>query len=134
MFELDLLETLFVLTAFLFQSVLIIHFALRKWRFDTAIRYGPIVYLLSIPSFAVSILLLLGGMTWSLWLGGLLYVVWAIYGYVVEYVKKSNGAIPSVGPSSFPMCSCTCPHSCSTGFPWRLLGSRCGMQARFCSS
>ena len=43
---------LFVFTAFLFQMVLIVHFALRKWRFETAIRYGPIVYGLSVPGCA----------------------------------------------------------------------------------
>jgi hypothetical protein len=37
------MEVVFVVTAFLFQIILIIHFALRKWRFNTAMRYGPIV-------------------------------------------------------------------------------------------
>jgi membrane protease YdiL (CAAX protease family) len=88
MFGSDYLETSFVVTAFLFHIVLIIHFAIRKWRFDLAIRYGPIVYALSIPALVVSVLLLLGGKTWSLWLGGLLYFIWAIYGYFVEYIRK----------------------------------------------
>ena len=89
MFELDNLEILFVITAFLFQVILIIHFLLRKWAFDAYImKYGWIVYALSVPAAAVSVLLLSGGMTWSLWLGGFLYITWAIYGYVVEYVKK----------------------------------------------
>jgi hypothetical protein len=82
------LDLVFVITAFLFQIVLIVHFAMRKWRFDIAIRYGPIVYALSIPALAVSLLLLWGGKPWSLWLGGLLYFTWAIYGYVVEYIRK----------------------------------------------
>jgi hypothetical protein len=90
----DSLEILFVLTAFLFQIVLIIHFALRKWRFDLAMRHGWIVYALSIPAAAVSILLLLGGMTWSLWLGGFIYLIWAIYGYSVEYIKKIEWRSP----------------------------------------
>lgn len=60
-------EILFVVTAFLFQSVLIGHFALRKWRFALALRYGPIVYALSIPATAVSILLLMEGFPWWLW-------------------------------------------------------------------
>ena len=84
----DHLYNLFVLTAFLFQTVLVIHFALRKWHFNIAIRYGPIVYALSVPALGVSILLLLGGKTWPLWLGGLLYFVWAAYGYTVEYIRK----------------------------------------------
>lgn len=66
------LNALFVATAFLFQLILIIHFALRKWRFDVAMQYGWIVYLLSIPAAIVSIILLLGSMDWSLWLGSFL--------------------------------------------------------------
>ncbi len=86
--ELDNLEILFVIFAFLFQIVLIIHFILRKWFFDIYImQYGWIVYALSVPAVVVSIILLLDGKTWSLWLGGFLYLGWAIYGYTVEYVK-----------------------------------------------
>lgn len=88
------LETLFVTTAFLFQLILIIHFALRKWRFDVALRYGWIVYLLSVLAALVSVILLLGGMTWTFWLGGFLYLAWAVYGYVVEYVKKIEWRSP----------------------------------------
>ena len=88
MFSTDNFNLLFVITAFLFQIILIAHFAIRKWRFHIAIRYGPIVYALSIPALMVSVLLLLGGKTWSLWLGGLLYFAWAVYGYTVEYIRK----------------------------------------------
>jgi hypothetical protein len=88
MFGLESLRALFVVWAFLFQIVLIIHFALRKWRYDIAIRYGPIVYALSIPAGAISVLLLVGGEIWSLWMGGFIYLVWAVYGYSIEYVRK----------------------------------------------
>jgi hypothetical protein len=81
------METLFVATAILFQVVLVVHFALRRWRFALAMRYGPIVYALSVPAAAVSVVLLLGGASWSLWLGGFLYLAWAAFGYAVEYVK-----------------------------------------------
>jgi hypothetical protein len=94
MFDLDTLETLFVVTAFLFQVILIIHFALRKWQFDLAIRYGRIVYALCIPAVAVSIIILSGGRSWSFWLGGFIYLVWAIYGYIVEYVNKIEWRSP----------------------------------------
>ena len=83
MLGLDDLEVLFVAVAFLFQIVLIVHFALRKWNFDLSRRYGWIVYALSVPAAAVSVLLLLGGKTWSLWLGGFIYLIWAVYGYTV---------------------------------------------------
>lgn len=88
MFDLDALDALFVCWAFLFQIILIIYFALRKWRFDIAMQYGPIVYALSIPAVAISIILLFGGKTWSLWLGGFIYFAWAVYGYFVDYVRK----------------------------------------------
>lgn len=86
--SLDCLELSFVFWAFLFQIILIVHFALRKWRFDTAMRYGPLVYALSIPAAALSISLFASGKTWSLWLGGLIYLVWAIFGFSVEYIQK----------------------------------------------
>jgi len=88
MFGLGDLELIYVITAILFQVVLIIHFALRKWRFETAMRYGPIVYALSIPAAVISIILFSGGMHWEFWLGGFIYLIWAIFGYTVEYIKK----------------------------------------------
>jgi uncharacterized membrane protein YecN with MAPEG domain len=51
-------------------------------------RYGPIVYALSVPAAAVSMFLLVGGKTWSLWLSGFIYLVWAIYDYTVEYIQN----------------------------------------------
>jgi hypothetical protein len=84
---LDNLEVLFVVWAFLFQAVLIVHFSLRKWFFHVALKYGWIVYALSLPAFIVSVSLLLNGKTWWLWLSGFIYLVWAIYGYTVEYIK-----------------------------------------------
>jgi hypothetical protein len=88
MIGLDCLEGSFVIWAFLFQIILVIHFTLRKWRFDIAMRYGPIVYALGIPAAVLSVILLLGGKTWSLWIGGFIYLVWGIYSYWVEYVRK----------------------------------------------
>ena len=90
----DRLEILFVVTAFLFQIILIIHFALRKWRFEQAMRYGPLVYAMSFPAAAVSLILWANGMPWSLWLGGLLYLAWGAYGYYVEYVRGSEWRSP----------------------------------------
>lgn len=83
-----LLANLFIANAFLFQIVLLIHFATRKWAFDTALRFGWLVYALSIPSALVSLWILLTGGIWWTWLGGFLYFAWAVYGYEVEYVRK----------------------------------------------
>jgi len=93
------LQVLFVATAFLFQVILIAHFTLRKWRFDFAIRYGWIVYALGLPAAAVSVFLLAGHAAWSLWLGGFLYLIWAAYGFTVEYVRK----ITWRGPIRWPI-------------------------------
>jgi len=86
MFGLNTYQTLIVTAAFLFQLFLIVHFALRKWRFDLALRYGRIVYALSIPAAILSIVLLRHGMDWYFWLGGFIYLVWAVFGYTVEYI------------------------------------------------
>jgi len=88
MFGLDSLELIYVITAILFQVVLIVHFAMRKWRFETAVRYGPIVYALSIPAVIVSIILFSGGAHWGFWVGGFIYLIWAIFGFTVKYIKK----------------------------------------------
>jgi hypothetical protein len=87
-------DLLFVVCAFLFQIILIVHFSLRKWRFDIAMRYGPIVYSLGLPAAAASLALLLGGMVWSFWLAGFIYLAWGTFGYVVEYVKKIQWRTP----------------------------------------
>lgn len=82
----DALTMLFVVFAFVVQLALITHFALRRWAFATAMRFGPLVYALCIPAMIVSILLLAGGKLWYLWLAGFIFAAWAIYGYIVEYV------------------------------------------------
>ena len=94
MFSLDSLEVVYVVTAFLFQITLVAHFALRKWRFRFAMRYGRIVYALSIPAATVSAVLLLRGAPWSLWLGGLLYLAWAAYAYTVDYFHAIHWRAP----------------------------------------
>jgi hypothetical protein len=81
-------QILFLLNAFLVQLILIVHFTLRKWRFNLAMRYGPIVYALSIPSFILSIFLYNRGVGYSFWLGGIVYLVWAWYGFSVEYILR----------------------------------------------
>ncbi|RPI82363.1 MAG: hypothetical protein EHM41_18530 [Chloroflexi bacterium] len=85
---LESLDILFVIWAFLFQIILIVHFSLRKWYFHIAMRYGPLVYALSIPAAAVSIILLLNDKAWSFWIGGFIYLIWGIFGYWVEFVMK----------------------------------------------
>ncbi len=87
--QLDKFDRLFVVWAFLLQIIFIIHFALRKPFFESyTVRYGWIVYALCIPAAIISILLLRGGKSWSFWLGGFLFVLFAAFGYWVDYVAK----------------------------------------------
>lgn len=91
MFGLDRLDTLFVIWSFFLQLVLIIHFAIRKPYFDSYTeKYGWLVYALCVPAAAISLVLLLGGKTWSFWLGGFLFIAFAAFGYWIDYVKGVN--------------------------------------------
>ncbi len=94
MISLDAYEILFITAGFLFQLILIIHFSLRRWLFDLAMRCGRIVYAMTIPATAISIIILMGGKSWVFWLGGFLYLAWAIYGYTVEYIKQIEWRLP----------------------------------------
>lgn len=54
--NIDNLDKLFVIWAFLFQIALIVHFAARKPFFESyAVKYGWIVYALCIPAAIISI-------------------------------------------------------------------------------
>jgi hypothetical protein len=86
MTSIDAFTALFVVAAFLFQIVLVVHFAVRRWAFDTAIRFGPIVYFLSIPAALLNGVMLVAGEPCYLWMAGFLYLIWAGFGYCVEYV------------------------------------------------
>ncbi len=89
MFGLDRLDTLFVIWAFTLQIVLIAHFAVRKRFFESyTVKYGWLVYALCFPASVVSIILLLGGKSWTFWLGGFLFVIYAAYGYWIDFVKQ----------------------------------------------
>lgn len=94
----DRYETLFVVTSFFIQAVLVIFFALRKWRFDTAMELGWIVYALALPAVVVSLILLAGHKPWYLWLAGFLYLVWAILGYTVDIARPVAWRSPILWP------------------------------------
>jgi hypothetical protein len=53
---------------------------------------------LSIPAAANSIILLAHGKSWGLWMGGFIYLIWAIYGYYVEYIRKIEWRTPIYWP------------------------------------
>jgi hypothetical protein len=93
------LEILFIVWGFLLQIVLIIHFALRRWFFDAYIMpYGWVVYALGLPSAGLSLLLIMDGKAWWLAAGGLLYMVWAAFGFTVEYIRRAEWRSPIYWP------------------------------------
>jgi len=99
----DSLDILFIVWAFTFQIVLIVHFAIRKRYFESyTLKYGWLVYALSIPAVIISIILLLGGKSWSFWMGGFLFLIYAIYGYRIDFVKKIQWRNPLRPSIMFP--------------------------------
>ena len=103
MSQLDYLDILFVVWAFAFQIILILHFAVRKRYFENyTLKYGWLVYTLSIPAAIISLILLIGGKSWSFWLGGFLFLVYAAFGYRVDYIKQIQWRNPLRKDIIFP--------------------------------
>ncbi|MBN1937802.1 MAG: hypothetical protein JW934_24300 [Anaerolineae bacterium] len=102
MSTLDHHDYLFAATSFFIQIVLLIYFAVRKWNFDAALRWGWIVYALAVPAVVVSVLLLIGGKSWHLWLGGFIYAAWTIWGYIVDIARPVEWRSPIRWPVFIP--------------------------------
>jgi hypothetical protein len=103
MFDLDPLDTAFVVWGFVLQSILIIHFAVRKRFFETyTVNYGWIVYALCLPGLVLSLYIIMGGKDWSFWLGGFLFVIWAAFGYWIDYIKGIHWRKPLRKDIMFP--------------------------------
>lgn len=120
MSALDRHDKLFVSTAFSLQIVLLVFFALRKWKFDTAMQLGWIVYALAVPAALVSVVLLIGGKPWHLWLAGFLYAAWAILGTVVDIARPVEWRSPILWPVLVPY---VLLYLSSLSFYWWPLGS-----------
>lgn len=99
---LDRYDRLFVLVAFFIQIVLLVFFAFRKWKFDTAMQFCWIVYALAVPAVIVSLVTLIDKKPWYLWLAGFLYTVWAILGYVVDIARPVAWRSPILWPVFIP--------------------------------
>jgi hypothetical protein len=101
--DVDNLDKLFTAWAFLMQIILIVHFAVRKPFFESYTqKFGWIVYALCIPAVVISIILLYGGKSWAFWLGGFLFVVFAAFGYWVDYVAQIQFRNPLRLSIAFP--------------------------------
>lgn len=94
---LDLMDGLFIFWAFFIQVVFIIHFAVRKWLFATyTLRYGWLVYAFCLPASVISVVLLIGGKPWAIWLGGFIFLFFSAFGYWVDYVRQIQWRKPLV--------------------------------------
>ena len=99
----DNLDILFIVWALFFQTVLVVHFAVRKRFFESyTLKFGWVMYALSIPAVVISVVLLLGGKSWSFWLGGFLFLAYAAYGYWVDFVKGISWRKPLQPSIAFP--------------------------------
>lgn len=85
MLGLDKYDSTFVIWAFVLQICLIVLFAIRKSNLELILQYGWVFYLLCIPAVIVSVLMLRAGKDWSFWIGGFIFLVWAIFGLLIEY-------------------------------------------------
>lgn len=99
-FGFDKYDALFVSWAFIFQICLIVLFAIRRLNLDLVLQHGWIFYLLSFPALIVSLIILRAGKEWSFWIGGFIFLIWAILGLFVEYVFKIQWRNP-IGWSVF---------------------------------
>lgn len=98
----DRYENLFIVTAFSIQIALLIHFAIRKWNFNLALRWGWPIYALALPAVIVSLVLMIAGRPWHFWLAGLLYAAWAALGYTVDIARPVSWRSPIYPPVFVP--------------------------------
>jgi len=87
-------DWVYAVTGLLLQCVLVVYFALRKWRFDTSMRLGWLFYATGIPALLVSIVLLVMGAPWYQWLAGVLFAAWTVYGVWVDRVRAIEWRSP----------------------------------------
>jgi len=79
------------------------HFAVRKRFFESyTTKYGWWVYALALPGLIFSIIILLGEKSWSFWSGGILLLIFSIYGYYVDSIKKEEWQKPIKKSIFFP--------------------------------
>ena len=103
MFGLDKFDILFVVWAFTLQVILIIHFAIRRRFFESyTLKYGWLVYAMSLPALVISIILIIGGKPWTLWISGFLFLIFAIFGYWIDYIKGIQWRKPLRKAIMFP--------------------------------
>ena len=96
------LDKLYIGWSFFFHLALIAVFAVRKVNLEAILKHGWIFYMLSIPAVVVSVIIMRGGKPFSFWFAGFTFLVWAIFGYIVEYQLKIDWRGELVWPILIP--------------------------------
>ena len=82
----DMLQTGFVILAFVIQVMLVVDFAARNWKPSIEEKLGWLVYAMGLPASILGVLFLLNDQPWYYWTATLLFILWAAFGYVVDIV------------------------------------------------
>ena len=84
----DFQLAVFAIFAITSQVVLLSFFVCRRWRRDLADRYGWLAYAFGALGLVVGAWLLLVGAPWQLFVGPILYAVWAAYGAWTDLFRR----------------------------------------------
>lgn len=93
----DLELTTFVAFAISSQLILLAFFAARRWQPQLAERYGWVAYGFGLLGLAIGIGLAAVGAPWQLFVGPILFAVWAAYGAWVDLFRRIEWR-PMAGP------------------------------------
>jgi hypothetical protein len=91
----DILQTGFVILAFLIQVMLVGNFAARNWKPIIEERLGWLVYAMGLPASILGVLFLVNDQPWCYWTATLLFAVWAAFGYVVDILSPVEWRKPA---------------------------------------
>ena len=86
--NMDINLTAFATFAITSQVILVAFFASRRWARKVADRYGWLAYAFGILGLAVGAWLATDGASWRLFLGPLIFAIWAGYGSWVDLFRR----------------------------------------------
>jgi hypothetical protein len=84
----DMLQTGFVILAFVIQVMLVVDFAARNWKPSIEKRLGWLVYAMGLPASILGVLFLVNDQPWYYWTATLLFTIWAAFGYMIDIVLR----------------------------------------------
>ncbi|HET7420766.1 MAG TPA: hypothetical protein VFL27_10320 [Candidatus Dormibacteraeota bacterium] len=84
----------FVAFALASQAILFVYFAARRWRPRSAERYGWLAYAFGATGLAVGAAIALGGGSWRLYAGPLLFTAWAAFGAWADLLARTEWRRP----------------------------------------